>query len=794
MSKVIPPWLLPKETPDSLPELRPEDALLWDYARRYTGELGWSLCLLRPNSKLPMIQAWNDPLRVINTPEKAYLAICQNPGSGFGAVHNYSQTGTGDVDHTDWTRLAFAEFGLDYDTIFGAYPRIRSRMGKDKIVFRMPADWNGPSKIKLTWPDDSGECDARGNPKLITVFELRAGANQDVLPPSIHPDTQQPYEWLKAPWEFPQGIPDVPLELLTIWTEWEAKFRKQFEQACPWLPQAEMALPPPMVTRQVGAQHNNLIGKFNERFNCVALLERNGYLSKGKRWLSPSSSTNVPGVVVLGDRVYSHHASDALSDNHAHDAFSLFTILEHHGDLKNALKEAARELGLSFGNTVKSASESDISSFIEAAKAGKFERARKKPEAEKPSEMAAFPEYLLTVPGLVGEIAGFINRTALFPQPVLALAASLSFCGALMGRKVCSETNLRTNIYTIGVAPSGSGKEHARKAIKQLVVAANAEWFVGAEKLASDQGLFALLHQSPACIALMDEFGRTLRVMNNDRAPPHLAQLLTTIMELTGSADSYIMEKRRAEHNSRNQPLSIHFPNFCIYATTVPGRLYQGLTPDEVTDGFLPRFLVFESNTPDPDEQELTHGPIPLDLLTKIEYWAKKTIEVQGEGNMTFQPQMISMDNKAKALMKEKAQLWKQKKIDARGQNLDALWARAYEHSMRLALIRSAGIGDVMTEEDVGWGCEVAGFLLQRMADQALANLATNEHEGHVQKVSAYIKAEKYCTLEQLARRFRWLKQKERDGILAGLMDEGLVDVINLKTGGRPRSNIAWIG
>lgn len=794
MSKVIPPWLLPKEVKEEKPELRPEDALLWEYARRYTGELGWSLCLLRPNSKLPQIQAWNDPLRVINTPDKAYLAIHQNPGCGFGVVHNHSCTGTGDVDHTDWTRLVFAEFGLDYDTLFDAFPRIRSRMGKDKILFRMPPGWEDswPSKIKLTWPDDSGECDARGNPKLITVFELRAGPNQDVLPPSIHPDTQQPYEWIKAPWEFPQGIPDAPKELIAIWQAWDKSFKRQFEQACPWLPQEARELPMPLVTRQVGGQHNNLIGKFNERFDCITLIERNGYQRKGKRWLSPSSSTNVPGVVVLGDRVYSHHASDAISDGHAHDAFSLFTILEHHGDLNQALKAAARELGMSFGNSVKSAN-ADISGFVESAKSGKLAKPTKKPEISKPAEYA-FPDYLLNVPGLVGEIAGYINRTALFPQPVLALAASLSFCGALMGRKVCSETNLRTNIYTIGVAPSGSGKEHARKAIKQLVVAGNCEYFVGAEKLASDQGLFAMLHQSPSCVALMDEFGRTLRVMNNDRAPPHLAQLLTTIMELTGSADSYIMEKRRAEHSAKNNPLTIRHPNFCIYATTVPGRLYQGLTPDEVTDGFLPRFLVFESHTPDPEEQELTHAPIPMDLLTKIDYWSKKTLEQQGEGNMSFQPQMISMDAHAKALLKEKAQSWRKLKVDTRGSGLDALWARAYEHAMRLGLIRAAGIGDEMTEADIGWGCAMVDFLLQRMADQALANLATNEHEKHMQRVSAYLHEVGHCTLEQLTRKFRWLKQKERDGILSSLMDENRVDVESIKTTGRPKLSIHWLG
>jgi hypothetical protein len=58
--------------------------------------------------------------------------------------------------------------------------------------------------------------------KQITVLEFRCATRdgltvQDVLPPSIHPDTGQPYRWGgKGDW---WDIPEIPQTLLTVWQQ-----------------------------------------------------------------------------------------------------------------------------------------------------------------------------------------------------------------------------------------------------------------------------------------------------------------------------------------------------------------------------------------------------------------------------------------------------------------------------------------------------------------------------------------------------------------------------------------------
>jgi hypothetical protein len=302
-----------------------------------------------------------------------------------------------------------------------------------------------------------------------------------------------------------------------------------------------------------------------------------------------------------------------------------------------------------------------------------------------------------------------------------------------------------------------------------------------------------LLAEQPACVCLLDEFGRTLRILNNDRAPAHLQQLVTTLLELTGSADSYIMEKRRAEHGAENPPRVITNPNLCLYATTVPGRLYQGLTPDEIIDGFLPRWLIFETDTPDP-EMSTTILKIPsIALIESINAWKQRPLKTNLLTNAP-DPGVIPADAGASRVLAQYMAIWRERKTKARGTGLDALWGRAYEHALRLALIRGAGDGERISEPCAAWACELADFLLTRTAEQALANVATNDYESGLQKVQAFIKGKGETTLRDLSRQFRWLKQKERDGIIGTLTDAQLIDVHAVTGNNRPSVVIRWVG
>ncbi|MEC5386416.1 primase-helicase family protein [Uliginosibacterium sp. H3] len=96
----------------------------------------------------------------------------------------------------------------------------------------------------------------------------------------------------------------------------------------------------------------NVIDAYNAKNSVTAVLERCGYIPKGPgRWMHPDSGTGVPGVRLLSatgevERVFSSHSKCKLADEHSHDAFDCFRILEHGGDRTAALKAAALALGM----------------------------------------------------------------------------------------------------------------------------------------------------------------------------------------------------------------------------------------------------------------------------------------------------------------------------------------------------------------------------------------------------------------------------------------------------------------
>lgn len=100
-----------------------------------------------------------------------------------------------------------------------------------------------------------------------------------------------------------------------------------------------------------GPQTASVIDAFNAAHDVRELLHHHGYIKKrGNRWMHPKSSTGMAGVRLLPDtdppRVYSSHGCCPLNDGHAHDAFSAWCTLEHGGDIKAAVREAARLLGM----------------------------------------------------------------------------------------------------------------------------------------------------------------------------------------------------------------------------------------------------------------------------------------------------------------------------------------------------------------------------------------------------------------------------------------------------------------
>jgi hypothetical protein len=171
-------------------------------ARQYLSA-GWSLVPIAKGSKGPRHVGWN--LKTHCVEDERQVGRIK---SGVGLAHLYSRTACIDFDDLararDWL---LDEHVVNVDRLLDAPDAVQILSGREnraKLLYRLPDDVDSLITVKI--PD----CN----------LELRCGTRdgktvQDVLPPTIHPDTLLPYKWAGGGrWE---SLPVLPPEVLEVW-------------------------------------------------------------------------------------------------------------------------------------------------------------------------------------------------------------------------------------------------------------------------------------------------------------------------------------------------------------------------------------------------------------------------------------------------------------------------------------------------------------------------------------------------------------------------------------------------
>jgi Bifunctional DNA primase/polymerase, N-terminal len=311
-------------------------------ASRYISDYGIAIVPIPKGSKGPIGTGWNKPGGYFLDPDQAiqFFSRENNTNSSIGAVLDASNLVSFDVDNVEWTNHIFSEFGIDIFALRDACPTIQGDPGRFRIMFRAPEGVKLNRK-SISWPVEKIDPE---NPdkKTFTVFEFRGGPVQDVLPPSYHPETKGTYRWIN---KLSKGLTELPEPLLNFWIHWDV-FKPNAEALCPWAQRQNKTNNKKHHTHE----GDDIPTRYNAENAIEDVLIRYGYKKIGKRYLSPNSSTKIPGVHIFDDnRCWSHHASDALcSDETGHpiSPFDLYCHDEHGGDAKKAVKQLAKDWGL----------------------------------------------------------------------------------------------------------------------------------------------------------------------------------------------------------------------------------------------------------------------------------------------------------------------------------------------------------------------------------------------------------------------------------------------------------------
>jgi len=397
-------------------------------------------------------------------------------------------------------------------------------------------------------------------------------------------------------------------------------------------------------------------------------------------------------------------------------------------------------------------------------------------------------QFLCRPVGLLGDICSWINSTARKPQPWLTLGCALTFCGTLFGSKVKGDDELRTNIYCMGVAPSSAGKNHAPRQIRRLCLEAGCLDLLGGDDFASDTGIEARLEVSPATLFLCDEIGHLLAAIKSGKNP-YTAKVVSLLMKLYSLSDSVYTGREYKDTDKRRVLVE---PCCCLYGYSHPSRFFDGLSPEELQDGWLSRCLVFYTED-DPSKcrsDRVKNSSVPADLAQRVNAWfARQMTHEAGEGNLTGivrahatgsvsippAPLTVPVTQEAEEVFARFDN--EVVTYGVKNPELATLWKKGEENARKIALIVAAGDSfeePIITSAIADYGCRLAKFLLQDFSTKA-SRITGSAIGKKKQRVLAVIDraGARGCTKGRLTQRTPWTLKRERDALLQDLIDSG---------------------
>lgn len=390
--------------------------------------------------------------------------------------------------------------------------------------------------------------------------------------------------------------------------KYEEAERKQAERAA-----AAVAL---KVRSTAPRQGGSVIEAVNAAYDLGNLLEHHGYTRIGRKWLSPASKSGNPGVVVLrGDdgreRVYSHHGeADPLSNlnhgGHALDAFDVLCCLDYGGDVSRAVRELGPRVSAPPPTLVLPAAEPP-------AKAP--ERPQEPPQVLQ--QATSWPEPFR---GAMAALHAQILLASPKPQPKLSLLSVLiGMAGAVSGIYRL-EDGMRCNLYGLGVAKSGDGKDAPQQIAAEIATTA------GAKRLgqpASGEGLEDALESRRGVVCIMDEVAHIIASLNTPNAPAHLLSMARNLLTLyTAGRQKYVKRQRAADKKTGRpeEPEVILYPCFSVLGFATPEKLGAAATAGNVEDGLLGRML-FAIGADSPPHLRVRH---PAEIPPEVERVAQQ--------------------------------------------------------------------------------------------------------------------------------------------------------------------------
>ena len=415
-------------------------------------------------------------------------------------------------------------------------------------------------------------------------------------------------------------------------------------------------------------------------------------------------------------------------------------------------------------------------------------------ESEVVLKLAPFPKELYNVPGFINDVMKFCLDTAPSPQPELAFACALALQGHLAGRKIECLDGIRTNTYIIMLAPSGSGKNHPRRIIRKILsrIGLGDEVF---EDAASGQGIEDYLIAKPRLLWLSDEIYEMLQSVINDKSgnKEKIMKMLLTLF--TSAADDYSVRAKAG-----TTATFIHCPHLTLFGACTPEGFFTSINERIIGHGLFARMELFPCESiPDP---RIPSGldKIPVEIEHHAMQW--KNYTPPRAGNLNFDAKKILPSDAVMSLLQEyQLEAHRKKKKLQQSAAPDwqiALWSRAFESIVRLALIYACSEAEspeftMLSEAGVKWARKLVHWDIKNKITMVKKYYYTSEFERNSEQIVNMMQHwhenkgwDTPMPGWKFNRMTKALPPKVRDAVIQSLQSQNRLEVTQPQTGGRP--------
>lgn len=294
-------------------------------------------------------------------------------------------------------------------------------------------------------------------------------------------------------------------------------------------------------------------------------------------------------------------------------------------------------------------------------------------------------------PGIVGEVARYIYRSAPYPNLDISLAGAFALMAGICGRAYNVE-RAGLNLYILVLAVTGSGKEANADAIARLMEAVSqtvpaARTFRGPGELASAPGLFKWLADHPAILCIIGEFGLMLKAMASPKAPAHLAGLQRGLLQMYSKSGRSSVFDAAAYSDKANNVAAIRSPSLTVLGEGVPESFYGALDEGMVASGLLPRITVFEASGRRPyQNQDRQSDPSPQ-LVQRMCDLTAQCLQLAHNNNV----QPVEMTPGARVCFDAFERRATDEINDGKSDVTRHLWNRAHLKAMKLSALVAVG-------------------------------------------------------------------------------------------------------